>query len=32
MRLNTTRRAFLGQAGAGGLAIVSGSAWAETLG
>jgi len=26
----TTRRAFLGQAGAGGLALVSGSAWADT--
>jgi hypothetical protein len=24
----TTRRSFLGQAGAGGLALVSGSAWA----
>src|SRR5258708_32563421 len=35
--IGTTRRSFLGQAGAGGLALVSGSAWvasagAETLG
>ncbi|MBY0320130.1 MAG: twin-arginine translocation signal domain-containing protein [Reyranella sp.] len=26
----TTRRSFLGQAGAGGLALVSGSAWADS--
>jgi DMSO/TMAO reductase YedYZ molybdopterin-dependent catalytic subunit len=31
-RDGTTRRSFLGQAGAGGLAMVSGSAWADRAG